>query len=179
MKKVVEVEVPDVPEVTESVAPVADYVHGTTAGYERHKKAGERPCEPCREARRAYDREYTKRRKAEKATMSPNLKALVDEVRAASAPDPVAEPSEQEQLEEDLQTPSEALKFWKSAAHAYLARIRMLERDLRESDQSLREQVQLVLKLREQLLDAAAAANSAAYEVKAGQSVTITVEVGA
>lgn len=31
---------------------------GTTAGYQRHRGQGEDPCEPCREAKRAYEREY-------------------------------------------------------------------------------------------------------------------------
>jgi len=30
---------------------------GTLRGHQRHRRAGEEPCEPCLEARRAYDRE--------------------------------------------------------------------------------------------------------------------------
>lgn len=37
---------------------------GTIGAAFRHWKAGEKPCEPCREARRAYDREYKRRRRA-------------------------------------------------------------------------------------------------------------------
>lgn len=37
---------------------------GTIGAAFRHWKAGEKPCEPCREARRAYDREYKRKRRA-------------------------------------------------------------------------------------------------------------------
>ena len=35
--------------------------HGTGAGYQRHRRAGETPCQECRAARAAYIREYRTR----------------------------------------------------------------------------------------------------------------------
>lgn len=35
---------------------------GSFGGYQRHKKAGETPCDPCREANRRYMAEYRNRR---------------------------------------------------------------------------------------------------------------------
>lgn len=35
--------------------------HGTYARAQRHRKAGEKPCEPCREAYNAYMREFRRR----------------------------------------------------------------------------------------------------------------------
>lgn len=40
---------------------------GTRAAYMRHLKAGEQPCEPCREAKNAYQRQWMARRRAEEA----------------------------------------------------------------------------------------------------------------
>lgn len=37
---------------------------GTPSGHRRHEKAGERPCEACREARNAYQREVARRSRA-------------------------------------------------------------------------------------------------------------------
>lgn len=34
--------------------------HGTYSGYQLHNRKGERPCDPCREARNAYCRERRK-----------------------------------------------------------------------------------------------------------------------
>jgi hypothetical protein len=38
--------------------------HGTTYAYKRHLRRGEEACEPCRDAMRAYNRDYTARKKA-------------------------------------------------------------------------------------------------------------------
>jgi hypothetical protein len=37
--------------------------HGTTAGWQRHKKRGEEPCGPCLEANRKYKREWARDRR--------------------------------------------------------------------------------------------------------------------
>jgi hypothetical protein len=42
--------------------------HGTDSGYQRHIKAGEPPCRPCKDAHAAYMRSY--HRQAAKAALS-------------------------------------------------------------------------------------------------------------
>lgn len=37
--------------------PIATQPHGTNAAYRRHERAGEEPCQPCREGRAAYNRD--------------------------------------------------------------------------------------------------------------------------
>lgn len=45
-----------------SAGPLADdWTHGTKAGYHRHQRRGEQPCEACRAGKRAYDRDHTRR----------------------------------------------------------------------------------------------------------------------
>lgn len=38
--------------------------HGDPAGFRRHERRGEEPCEYCREGRRAYQREWTRARRS-------------------------------------------------------------------------------------------------------------------
>jgi len=44
---------------------------GTYGGFQTHKKLGEEPCEPCREARTTYVREYRRRKGHTKSTLVP------------------------------------------------------------------------------------------------------------
>ena len=41
-----------------------DVVHGTTGGYQYHRRKGQTPCDDCRAAQTAYNREARQRRKA-------------------------------------------------------------------------------------------------------------------
>ena len=41
--------------------------HGTVAAYRRHQRAGEQPCEPCRQAWSVFQREQYLKRKAKQA----------------------------------------------------------------------------------------------------------------
>lgn len=144
------VEVPAEPEPADGIE------HGTRKGYEAHRRRHEVACQPCKDAINAYQKERKAARRVE-----PVVKLVVDEGEDRSVA--------------DAESARDAYKFWRATADERLAKINELEHELEESDDSLREQVALVLELREKL---AAVSESVAYDVVAGRTVTITVHVG-
>lgn len=46
---------------------VVEDVHGTNRGYDRHLRARDKPCDPCREAHNAYIRQWRWRQSPESA----------------------------------------------------------------------------------------------------------------
>jgi hypothetical protein len=46
---------------------VVEDVHGTNRGYDRHLRAREKPCDPCREAHNAYIRQWRSTRQSPEA----------------------------------------------------------------------------------------------------------------
>lgn len=56
---------------------------GTPAGYRRHRRAGERTCDPCRAANAAYIREYRAKKAAGEPTAPPTKKAEREAVERA------------------------------------------------------------------------------------------------
>jgi hypothetical protein len=47
-------------------------VHGTNAGYDRHRAAGDKPCDACREAHNAYIRQWRATRQSPEAGKARN-----------------------------------------------------------------------------------------------------------
>lgn len=45
-------------------APITTAIHGSIGGYQRHWRAGEKACEPCLAAQRAYSREWKAKRRS-------------------------------------------------------------------------------------------------------------------
>ena len=48
-----------------------DVVHGTTGGYQYHRRKGQNPCDECRAAQTEYNREARRRRNARKGGSEP------------------------------------------------------------------------------------------------------------
>lgn len=57
----------DWPDEDVAVPVPAAEAHGTVAGYRRHRRRGEKPCEPCRLAENARSAEYSAHRRKPKA----------------------------------------------------------------------------------------------------------------
>jgi hypothetical protein len=50
--------------------------HGTSAGYQTHKREGKTPCKPCRDAYAAWMKEYRAQKSDWRAQQSARTKAL-------------------------------------------------------------------------------------------------------
>ena len=59
------------------MTPIPESLHGTTAGYARHRRRHEKPCDACRAVNNAYSRDY-KRGRYERQPRTRDL--YVDEV---------------------------------------------------------------------------------------------------
>ena len=55
---------PPPPDPPTDTRPATPERHGDYAGYQRHRKAGEDPCQPCQDASNAYGQNYRARRAA-------------------------------------------------------------------------------------------------------------------
>lgn len=74
-------------------APVKREGCGTTAGYQRHIRRKEAPCEACREARNAYARRKRAAEKGETVEVSfPGLRVVPNDTATADKPAPTAMP---------------------------------------------------------------------------------------